>query len=183
MFIVTAAPRLPHGRHDLRARTAAGFSLIEVMVALMVLSIGMLGIAGMQVRGLQFSQQALISTRAIGLAGDMADRIRANSRAGAVAPGDAYAVNNAGPAATAPFDCADTDVFSVTAGTVCTPENLAEFDIWEWKTNLQGTGSGGLPDGKGEIGYAYANGVATFTIEVTWREGGQNRLYELVISE
>ena len=55
-----------------------GFSLIEVLVALVVLSIGMIGIAAMQVEGLRFGQQAVIGTRAVGLAADIADRIRAN---------------------------------------------------------------------------------------------------------
>lgn len=165
------------------AHSIAGFSLIEVMVALIVLSIGMLGIAGMQVRGLQFGQQALVSTRAIGLAGDMADRIRANSAAGVVSPGDAYAVGNQDPAATPPFPCADTDTFSVTAVAVCTPLELADYDIWDWKTDLKGSGSSGLPNGKGQVAYGFDDGVATFTIEVTWREGGEERLYQLVVSE
>ncbi len=53
-----------------------GFSLIEVLIALVILSVGMLGVLTLQVKGLQFSQSARVSTNAILAASDMADRIR-----------------------------------------------------------------------------------------------------------
>jgi len=51
---------------------------VEVLVALIVLSIGMLGIAALYLEGLRATRDALVRTQAVALTADMADRIRAN---------------------------------------------------------------------------------------------------------
>ena len=89
-----------------------GFSLVEVLVALVVLSIGMLSVATLYVRGLQFSQTALVRSGAVQLAADMADRIRANSTA-TVAYAGGGANNNC-----------------IEGGIDCTPVQLAANDIF-----------------------------------------------------
>jgi Tfp pilus assembly protein PilV len=53
-------------------------SLVEVLVALVVLSIGLLGIAQVLINGMRTSHAALLRTQAVNLVADMADRIRAN---------------------------------------------------------------------------------------------------------
>jgi type IV pilus assembly protein PilV len=63
-------------------RTARGFTLIETLVALAVLSLGLLGAAAMLLDSLQAQAAALRRTAAIGLVRDMAERIRANPRGG-----------------------------------------------------------------------------------------------------
>jgi type IV pilus assembly protein PilV len=165
---------------------AAGFSLVEVLVALVVLSIGMIGIAAMQVEGLRFGQQAVIGTRAIGLAADMAERIRANPNARLVptsgTAGDAYATDTGGVGAPNPL-CADTATSSIDAAGVCNPLQLANFDVWQWKTALQGAGGSGLPQGDGEIVYSSDKGVATYEINVIWSERGAERNYQLVVRQ
>lgn len=60
------------------SRRVRGFTLIEVLIALIVLSIGLLGIAAMYVETLRANRSALYRTQAISLASDLADRIRAN---------------------------------------------------------------------------------------------------------
>lgn len=55
-----------------------GFTLVEVLVALIVLSVGLLGIAAMYVESLRANRDALVRTQAIALASDLADRIRSN---------------------------------------------------------------------------------------------------------
>ena len=62
-------------------KRSCGFTLIEVLVALVVLSIGLLGIAGLQAKSQQFSVNAYMHTQATVLAHDMLERMRAN-RAG-----------------------------------------------------------------------------------------------------
>ena len=59
-------------------RQVRGFTLVEVLIALIVLSIGLLGIAAMYVETLRANRSALVRTQAIALASDLADRIRAN---------------------------------------------------------------------------------------------------------
>jgi type IV pilus assembly protein PilV len=131
-----------------------GFSMVEVLVALVVLSVGMLGIAALYVSSLRASGSALLRTQAINLAADMADRIRANPNAGA-----AYA------AAGANNNCV--------AGAVdCTPAQLAADDVFRWLQQiavaLPDDGNAGTPQGT----VAVAAGVAprTYTITVTWVE-------------
>ena len=58
----------------------AGFSLIEVLVTMVVLSIGLLGVAGMQASGLRNNHAVYTKTQATNLAMDMAERIRANPK-------------------------------------------------------------------------------------------------------
>lgn len=60
---------------------STGFSIVEALVALVVLSIGMLGIAALYVESLRAGRSAIYRTQAVNLASDMADRIRANRNA------------------------------------------------------------------------------------------------------
>jgi len=59
-------------------RSAAGFSLIEVLVALLVLLIGLLGVVRMQLFSVQNNQGAYLRTQATYIASDMMDKMRAN---------------------------------------------------------------------------------------------------------
>ncbi len=58
-----------------------GFNLVEVLIALIIMSVGMLGIAGLYVHSMQAGRTSLFRHHAVTLAGDVADRIRANPRA------------------------------------------------------------------------------------------------------
>ena len=56
----------------------AGFSLVEVLVAVLVLSIGLLGLAGLQIAGVKANDSARLRTEATLAAYDVADRLRAD---------------------------------------------------------------------------------------------------------
>lgn len=76
-----AAPPLSRSAFASRARrgrAAAGFSLIEVLVAIVLLSIGMLGLSALQARATLMGIESYQRTQALLLAQDMLDRIRAN---------------------------------------------------------------------------------------------------------
>ena len=60
---------------------AAGITMVESLVALVVISVGMLGIAGLYVASLQASRSANFRVQAVNLATEMGDRIRANRSA------------------------------------------------------------------------------------------------------
>ena len=57
-----------------------GFSLIEVLVAVLIVGVGILGVAGMQVVSLQQNRNVLLRDQALQAANDILDRMRANDR-------------------------------------------------------------------------------------------------------
>jgi type IV pilus assembly protein PilV len=122
-----------------------GFGLVESLVALVVVSVGMIGIAVLYGQGLSASRTALNRTQAVNLAADMADRIRANRRAGA-SYGGAGEDN----------DCDAGD---------CATAELAAHDVWEWETQIEAL----LPAGVGTVEYAGTT-PPTYTINVQWQE-------------
>ena len=147
-----------------------GMSLIEVLVAMVVLSIGLLGVAALFVSSLQFGGGAILRTRAIGFAEDMADRIRANALAGA-----AYEVDADGSGTD--NECAETATLAVAAS--CTPAELAAHDIFSWK-GLLASSSSGLPDGEATIDHDASTTPPTYTIVVRWSERDDTSSYTLV---
>src|SRR4030066_201219 len=81
-----------------RSKQERGFSLLEVLIALLVLSVGLLGIAGLQTISLRFNYQSYERTQATVLISEMYEKIIANpeaARAG-LFDGVAYATTSAG---------------------------------------------------------------------------------------
>ena len=62
-------------------KSQRGFTLVEIMVALLVMAVGMLGIAALYIESLRSGHMSVSYTNAVTLAADMADRIRANNTA------------------------------------------------------------------------------------------------------
>ena len=120
-----------------RRAEQTGFTLIEVLITMVILSIGLLGIAGMQAAGLRNNHSAYTMTQASNLAMDMIDRIRANSTAAAD-----YVGFDSNTSVTANPGC-------ISAG--CTPAQLAEFDKFQWSQPLEAADKPVLPDGRGVI--------------------------------
>jgi type IV pilus assembly protein PilV len=151
-----------------------GFSLIETLIALVVMSVGLLGVAALHVDSLQRGQSGLYLTRALLLAGDMADRIRANPLGL-----DAYAIEWAAmpPGGAA---CADT-AMGPTAG--CDPARMAQYDVEGWKQALAPTSPLGLPGGDGRILVNKATSPPTYLIQVQWMDRTELQLYTLSVQD
>ena len=132
--------------------TERGFSLVESMVALVVLSIGMIGIAALYGQGLSASRTALNRTQAVNLVADMADRIRVN-RIGQANYGNAPTDNGCDP---------QTGVAN------CTPDLMATHDLFIWSQEAQRL----LPNGQGTVHVNAGTTPASFTIQVSWDEVG-----------
>jgi type IV pilus assembly protein PilV len=142
-------------RAPLRSRRAVrGVSLVEVLVALVVISVGMLGIAALYVEGLRAGRTALTRTRAIVIATDMSDRIRSNRAGGANYIKDAA-------------DAGATTTACDPSGTGCTPAQMARHDIALWNNFVIG-----LPNGSATIQHSTATTPASYTITITWSEVG-----------
>ncbi len=141
------------------ARRQTGFTMIEILVTMVVLAIGLLGIAGMQAYGMRNNHAAYTKTQATNLAIDMADRIRANPNGI-----DNYA--NFDTNGTIPNDPA-----CITTG--CTPAELADYDKLEWSSPIRGqnkqittTTKPVLPQGRGLI----EQSGDEFSVTILWHE-------------
>jgi type IV pilus assembly protein PilV len=127
-----------------------GFTLVESLVALIVLSVGMLGIAALYVESLSAGRIALQRTEAVTLASDMADRIRANRDGGLGYAGGGGVVCNPALAGASSFDTAANDASC-------------------WIADVAAT----LPAGLGSIAVDEATTPRNYTITVSWTESGQ----------
>jgi len=141
-----------------------GFTLIEVLVALLILSIGLLGIAGLQTRGQLNNYAAHVRTQASVLAYEIMDKIRINQNfavtnavAGGGANGSGYVVNGRPT---------DTDPNCDESANVCNEGQLRTYDLIEWYDHI----AAALPNGDATITWN-ADGDATtndYTITISW---------------
>lgn len=121
-----------------------GSSMIEILVSVLVLSIGLLGVASLQAVGLKNNNSAYLRTQANVLASDIMDRMRVNRTA-----------------------ATDSD-YDVAIGTATVSgSSIAATDINEWKLSL----SNQLPAGDGSVA-CDADAVCTVTIQ--WTDAQQN---------
>jgi type IV pilus assembly protein PilV len=136
----------------------SGFTMVEVLVALVVLAIGLLGIAALYLNSLQAGRTAVYRTEAVTLAADLADRIRMNRTAQA-AYGTLFAdAEIAVPACATTGGCSDAD--------------LAATDLSNWKATIAQL----LPNGQGQVAVTLpvAIGEPTiYVVTVRWAEVGE----------
>lgn len=102
-----------------------GISLIEVLVAVMIFSIGLVGLAGLLIMATRSNQAAYLRTQVVYLAHNMADRMSANPTA--VWDGS-YNSTSYPTATSAPTTC--------TVAAPCTPDALATYDQQMWSSQL-----------------------------------------------
>ena len=133
-----------------------GFTLVESMVSLVVLSVGMIGIAALYAQGLGAGRSALYRTQAVNLVADMADRIRANRIALGAYAG---AANNNG--------CDPSS-----GGLNCTPQEMAGHDLFLWGESVQTI----LPNGQSLVQFDGGTVPPSYSIQVTWDEIGQGMI-------
>jgi len=100
----------------------AGYTLIEVLIALVILSIGLLGVKGLQTKTQQFSRGAYFNTQATVFSHDILERARANPT------GMSSGFYNK------PSDTEHTSCYTQTG---CTPKEMAENDMHEWNGEVK----------------------------------------------
>jgi type IV pilus assembly protein PilV len=143
----------------------SGFTLIEVLIAALILSVGLLGLAGLQAASIKNNLSAYNRSQATQLAYDMADRMRANKNesldpaTGNVIAASTYLAMDLADAA-AQANCATV--------TGCSSAQMAENDLFQWNAALTGT----LPSGTGTITVVAATRV--FTITVNWDDNASD---------
>ncbi|MCZ4306613.1 type IV pilus modification protein PilV [Zoogloeaceae bacterium G21618-S1] len=126
-----------------------GFSLIEALIAMVVLSLGLLGLAGLQVSSLKFNQTAQLRSKAVTLAYDMQERVRASG------------------------SNATNGDFNVGFGAFTSATTFPDQQITDWKARLAAQ----LPLGDGSVctvsnpaAPGACDGGPFFVISVRWSE-------------
>lgn len=144
-----------------------GFTLVEVLVALVVLAVGMLGLAVLLVEGLQGSRTAIEHTQAVNLAADIAERMRSNRAAAS-----AYDTAEGTPEPRIDAAC------EVAAGP-CDPRAMASHDLRRWLDEVAAT----LPDGRGSVEVErHAADARRGVVTIGWeRTGAAPATYALVV--
>jgi len=152
-----------------------GFTLIEVMVTLAVLSLAALGMASLQTVALRTNSHALLESQAATLAQDVIERIRAN-------PTGDYTTTFADPNPVA----TPTSCNGLTAD--CDAVAMAQHDLMDWKCSLGVVAmssacavrsiAGQLPDGDGSITVA----GNTYTISIRWFDATSNATRTIVFT-
>lgn len=122
-------------------KKASGYTLIEVLIAVLILSIGLLSLAFTQANSMRYTHSAYLRSQATLLSGDILDSIRTNR------------MN------------AESGAYDITIGTPASGTGtIALNDLNTWKSNLAAR----LPQGDGAITHDAANGE--FTVTVQWKD-------------
>lgn len=145
-----------------------GFSLIEVLVTLVLLTIGMLGLVAMQGRGIQFTSDSVARNNAATLATEILEKIRAtpDSR-------DSYLITQLA----AQGQCA--------GGTIQANNTAAQLTCWSEKARMLMPGATGTDAGAVAVRNAFyicrslqpgtcsAGTGSTVEVQIAWRSGGE----------
>ena len=154
-----------------------GLSMIESMIAILVLSFGILSVLGLQVTGVQATRESYVRSQAVQRVYDMADRMRTNLIG--LNNGDFDRLSGSASAA---VDCSQT---------ACSTADTAAYDFAQWNQanglllpqgqgvvcRNDGATTGVAPDGSGCSGTG-----SSFTIKVWWFEGDRQSAASTTLS-
>jgi len=154
-------------------RQARGFTLIEVLVSVIIFSIGLIGIAKLQVVSKQSNYDAVARITATSLAQDMLSRMRAN-------PNELLSyvtVNGINTVGRGSINTEPTpNCGSSASGDLCESEELAEHDVWEFEQALDGAAEqdadgnslGGLSQPTACISGPTDGLAGVYTVAIAW---------------
>lgn len=131
--------------HMRKTTQQSGISLVEVIVTILILSIGLLGMAALQNTSLKLAYDSYLRTQASFLAYDLIDRIRAN-------PSIRYQLS----------DTASISQKNCFAGDNCNPGEIQQHDLYFWKKQADEL----LPNAR--LRLEYDNAVSTYTMILRW---------------
>lgn len=155
----------PISRRCGRLGVQCGVSLIEVLVAIVIASIGLLALAGVSTSSIRYTKMSQYRGTATLLANDLGERIRANSAGiASYALGSNFATQAALPAAPAQL-CHPVPVTLPNPYTVtCTAAQLAADDLQSWQVRLRNQ----LPEGSAYIAIQNVQNAAD--VWIVWRD-------------
>jgi type IV pilus assembly protein PilV len=166
-------------------------TLIEVMVATVVIAVGLLGVAALQVSALQGASNADYRSKAIDFASALSDRMHANLAA-FTDSGDTVGLDNAYISQATSINCTsslaaicamDPQMTDSTTISTCNPTELAAFDLWEIACDNGVEKS--LPGGQLTLtcldGSTSCNGLSKMLITISWQLQSDDNTTEQVI--
>ncbi len=161
-----------HPNRASRAR-ARGFSMVEALVALVVLCVGMLGMASLQMVAIRTSGSAISRMQAVNLASDIGDRIRANRNAGTAYEFDSAGNDDEGEGeGEGDGEEEETSISCVGTSQNCTASQMASYDLAEWARQINAALPG---QPTGSVHVDTGTEPATYTITITWLEAGESQ--------
>ena len=119
-----------------------GVTLVEVLIAMLLMSFGVLAMTAMQAHAIQHRQTTDSRARATLLAHDLADRMRANT-----APLGDWGAYDLSAAAASAASAAPPSADACQGSAVCTFDEMAAADLAQWQQQLAGS----LPQGRGHV--------------------------------
>jgi len=138
----------------MRNKHQKGFSLIEILITLVIVSFGLLGLAFLQISAMQLNHGAYLRTQIQVLTYDIVDRMRANRPEAMVT--NNYQLDLTTSPAVPMLNCNNSN---------CTETQMSQFDLYEWRQYLTQY----LPQGKGAISFVtMADGGRLYTIDIQW---------------
>lgn len=155
---IATKPKAPSCEH--------GFSLLEVLVALLVLSIGLLGLAALQTTGLKLNHQSYERTQATLQAYDIIDRIRANKNGNTT-------VNSTYDSVALGAQPGSTNCVTASGPTYCNDNAMAQYDIRNWNisnSTLLAQGRGGVCRGTFDASFNCTVGGSIYRVAIAWKE-------------
>ena len=146
----TARPRVIR-RHS-PPKLSCGFTLLETLVATLVLSIGLLGSVRLGLAAIRIHREAIYQSRAANLASSLAERIRSNR----------YGRGNYAGSGSDQECPAETD-----QGRWCSPAEMAAYELFKWHKAIADS----LPDGTGLVASSADESLSRYQIMIEWRIG------------
>ncbi|MEE9344377.1 MAG: type IV pilus modification protein PilV [Methylococcales bacterium] len=143
-----------------KLQSDSGFTMVEFLVSVVILSVGLIGLAGLQLTSLRDNSRAYMRSQASVSASDLADRVRANP-----------AINYTAVTATENTGC-----LSIPG---CTANQMAQQDLFEWNAALPTELDGGTGvicidstpnDGTSSASASCDNSGVNFAIKIWWQD-------------
>lgn len=160
--------RTPVRRFPATRATGAGFSLVEVLIAMLVLSFGVLAAVALQLVSKRNAVDADQRSLAASYAYDLMERVRANStQAGLVAYTGTPTLGAGSQGANPPVNCRTQS---------CTTTQVAFFDLWDWERQIDGTTETIAADGSN------VGGLDSPRVCISGPGGGASGIYTIIIA-
>ena len=137
-----------------------GFSMVEILVTILIISLAVLGSAGLQVQALKTNQGGQFRNQAVFLLNDMVERMKANK----VYSVSASSVPGYDTTLATTTDCGVTS---------CSPTQLAAYDVTQWGASIAAV----LPQGTGTVTQTTTGNPSSYTVTINWVDRKTNTKY------